>query len=106
MLCQEKRPRLRTKYRDLFLFKLDDIRNLTVKHITERIQRLCADCLTLFDAVQCVRREALLEDQMIFCYALLKQRFVKRLIADHFSSPIISYHTQPLDYTHYFEYYD
>lgn len=73
-----------SQHRVLFLYKLDDVADLAIQHITESVQRVGIDGLSLLDTVQGIRRKALLKNQMIFGDSLFKKRFIKWLITDHF----------------------
>ena len=78
---------LRTEKPLLFFLKFNNIVNLAVQGIAQSIQGFCANGFPLFDSVQGVCGEALLENQVVLCDSLLKKCLIKGLVADHFSSP-------------------
>ena len=54
-----------------------------VQDLAERIQRGGRHGLSVLHAVEKAGIYTLLEDQVVFSYALSKERLIKRLIADH-----------------------
>ena len=60
-----------------------------VQDLAERIQRGGRHGLSVLHAVDEIGVHALLVNKVIFCDSFSEQRFIKRLIADHFASPTL-----------------
>lgn len=69
--------------RCLFFDMFDNIADFAIEHIAERVERFCADVLSVFHAVKGVGGKALVKNQMIFRDILFEKRIIKRLITDH-----------------------
>ena len=63
------------------LHEFQNVLHLAVKRVAQRVQRLGADRFALFHAVERVRGEALLENQLVFRDLFAVQSLVKRLVA-------------------------
>lgn len=73
-----------------------------VQDLAERIQRGGRHGLSVLHAVEKAGIYTLLEDQVVFSYALSKERLIKRLIADHLIHRVKI--TGYIDYTSYMLY--
>lgn len=87
-IIKQKQRLKRKTFQTLFFFKFNNITDLTVKRITQRIQCSCVDGLSLFHPMQCVGGKPLLKYQMILCDSFFKKRFVKWRITDQYNHRI------------------
>ena len=72
----------------LFFLKFYNILNITLKRITQCIKSFCTYRLAFFYPVYSICRKTLLKYKMILCNSFFKKSFIKRLVTNHFLSPI------------------